>query len=124
MVTMCDIADGHCDVYVEVGRIARKEHRCMACRERIAPGQHYTVTRSLYDGRWQNWKHCDRCLEMLNAILKQDRYGDMAVDPALNCGTLWEDAFGDVPEDVQALAFAIPSDFATQDRESGDRGAT
>lgn len=90
--------------------IARKQHRCMACRETIVKGQRYHIDASLWEGSVANHRHCARCWEMIEALWKRGResgeYGTI-VDFDLNCGEIWRDP----PDEVAALAFALPSDF-------------
>ena len=110
---MCDDAEGACPIWEEKTPRARKQHECMACREAIAPGQKYHRTDSMYDGHWSHWVHCTRCWSMFRAIDKRARAeGEyLAIDPHLDCGERWEDP----PDEVAALAFAIPSDFSSAD---------
>ena len=109
---MCDEADGTCAVWDARGVRARKQHKCMACDEPIAPGSIYHRVDSLFNGMWSHWVHCTRCWKMWEAIDAKARAdGDyLAIDPHLDCGEVWERP----PGDVQALAFALPQDFATE----------
>jgi len=110
---MCEEADGTCPVWQRIKRVARKDHTCYGCDVRIKPGETYYKTSTLFDGRWSNWKHCERCDALMSAIEKQYRdagdYG-MAIDPRFACGISWEDAFGEQPEWVQEFAFWRPGD--------------
>jgi hypothetical protein len=107
---MCDEADGACDVWRSRDVTARKPHKCMACRETIAPGHRYHRVDSLYDGQWSRWVHCARCWTMWSAIRDVADW-DSYVDPYLNCGEAWDDP----PEHVARLAFALPGDALEAD---------
>lgn len=115
---MCDIADGTCPVWDERWVTARKSHRCIACGETVEPGHTYHRTESLYDGSWSRWKHCGRCGRIWLALLKMARQAqdDIAIDPALRCGSSWEGAWDEPPPpEVAALAFALPGDPVTDE---------
>lgn len=52
------------DVYlVEMVR-ARKPHVCYECHRRMSPGETYERTKSLYDGEWETYHTCPRCLDV------------------------------------------------------------
>lgn len=102
----------HVDEFVsmssEATRKARKAHRCCACGETILPGQVYTRHFTVFDGDVAAYKHCRRCLQIFREICKRSR-GEPVLY-TLNCGYSWEDTFGAMPADVEALAFALPCD--------------
>lgn len=113
---MCDGSDGYYDVEDGDWRTARKRHECCACSETISPGHRYHVHSGLFDGAWERHKHCARCWTMLEAIVAR------ATDPVrmdLGCGLRWEDSFGDLPDHVAALAFALPGEAAPRRRDGG-----
>jgi len=105
-------------------RTARKPHACYACGEPIDPGDRYHHVSYVYDGSWGQYHHCARCWTLYQAIcdahdkLPGDPFSDawQYVDLALDCGTRWEDELGELPDDVAALAFALPQDFAEAGR--------
>lgn len=117
---MCDAAGEPATVWCPRWRTARAAHRCYACGEPIAPGDRYHYTSYVCDGSAGQYKHCARCWSLYEAILAaydalpRELYGDAweHVDPGLNCGTLWQHELGELPDDVAALAFALPRDFA------------
>lgn len=104
----------HADEFYRVSsgalKVARKAHRCDACRETIQPGHTYYRHAGLLYGEWDHTKQCLRCHAMFEAISARSR------DPVLftlDCGTSWEDAFGEpCPTEVEALAFTLPGDLA------------
>jgi hypothetical protein len=104
---MCDAQSG--DYSQRIVRRARRWHECWACREPIEPGTYYALNNGVGDGFWWTIKHCMRCDAMVKAL--HDR-GVRVVDLDLNCGEIWERP----PEHVAALAFALPSDFAGEQR--------
>lgn len=110
---MCD--DGYADepvaVWCPAWRTARKHHQCMACPEPIAPGDRYHYVSWVFDGSAGSYKHCARCWTMIEAITDAHDY-DVIVDLDLACGRLWQDEIGELPDEVAALAFALPGDFA------------
>lgn len=115
---MCDETDEYSTFHNETHPRARKAHTCLGCDETIQPGQRYRYTSGLFDGSIYSYKHCMRCATMLDKLHERERermraegYGGglgTAIDPELNCGAIWKDP----PEDVAALAFALPKDFA------------
>lgn len=116
---MCDIAEGTNAVESTVRRRARIPHECDACEEAIHPGDEYIRTSVLYDGHWDDWKHCLRCDAIYRALLERaDSSPDhLHIEPGLDCGSSWLEAWGESPPpEVEALAFAIPSDLTPQTR--------
>lgn len=58
---MCygDVAE-QSSVFLVTPRVARKQHRCAACRLFIQPGVRYDEIESLYDGDWSRYHvHAD-----------------------------------------------------------------
>ena len=87
---------------------AREPQRCSVCKEQTAPGKLYVRLASCHEGRWSHTKHCSRCWSIFEAICKRTRG---PVDPMLDCGESWLDAFGEVePPEVASLAFALPGE--------------
>lgn len=78
--------------------VARKEHRCYACAETIAPGHEYVRTGSLSDGQWETYRHCLRCWAMCEALWARV---EGPIDVGLCCGETWEAP----PDAIAALAF-------------------
>lgn len=105
---MCDDNDdgGYIKGFTEQWRKARKAHECEACREPIAPRTRYHYCSGISDGYAFSMKHCARCWTVYEALRKAKPRD--AINIALDCGTVWEDP----PDDIAALAFALPSDFA------------
>jgi hypothetical protein len=104
---MCDVYDP-AEPIADEWRKARKEHRCFACREIIRKGDRYHLIAQKDDGEFGVFKHCARCWEMGNALL---RAGSDTWAYDLNCGASWEDTFGsNPPDEVAALAFLTPDE--------------
>ena len=40
---------------------ARKAHRCGECGRTIEPGEKYTLSKTLFEGRVEGYKTCDHC---------------------------------------------------------------
>lgn len=107
---MCESGAEMSAVWVRDVRRARREHTCSACHRTIARGHAYAITRSLFEGRWDQFKHCGRCDRIYLALVDRLDY-DVWVDPRLACGTEWRDAFyGDPPPDIAALAFVTEAE--------------
>ncbi len=108
---MCDPDAELCPVWRETTRCARKQHRCLGCRELIEPGHSYNETRSIFDGRWSTWKHCARCWALLQAISTETRKRSgsyvVSIDPQFACGETWIENFGPPPQNIEKLAFML-----------------
>ncbi len=104
----------YCDdtyaVYDESTPTARKPHACAACGETIAAGATYTRVQLVFDGTAETIKRCVRC-QRLHEHLREKGYGDdLWPDERLACGQIYEDEWGDLPDEIAALAFWLPSD--------------
>lgn len=107
---MCDYGeDDETDVWVFEWIKARKTHACCACDEPIAAGQIYHSYKALRDGEWSRWVHCGRCWRVCEAIWQMN--DGAAIDLNLACGEVWESP----PDDVAALAFALPGEMREAD---------
>ena len=55
----------YCDdvstIWNEKRVVARKEHVCYECGEKIEKGDEYVRIGSLFDGRWDTYKICEYC---------------------------------------------------------------
>lgn len=103
--------DGQYSVYDETDRTAKKEHACSACGRSIAKGESYTVICTMYEGCVSHYKRCAGCQathEHLRDLCWDE--GDCWPDEELNCGKLYGDEWGDVPDEIAALAFATPGE--------------
>lgn len=101
------------DVYAETHRRARKAHECDACGERIGPGVTYWRVFVVFDGSAEAHKRCNRC-QAIHVHLRSLDPGRRWPDERLACGLDYEDEWGDLPEEIAALAFALPGDEAIQ----------
>lgn len=81
---------------------ARKEHKCFACQQTIQPGELYHRTAAEMDGTVDVFKHCATCWQICVSLWAA---GAQWVQYDLKCGERWEDNFGELPDDVAALAF-------------------
>lgn len=59
----CDI-DEVADVYVAKVRKARVQHKCDECFHAVLPREQYHEARMLYDGRWDTYRTCCRCMAL------------------------------------------------------------
>lgn len=92
------------DVYNETVRRARKAHQCDACDRAIRPGDLYCYVSLVFEQRAESYKRCGAC-QKTHKHLRSLAPGDMWPDERLNCGQRYEDEWGDLPDDVAALAF-------------------
>lgn len=59
---MCDCYDAPApEVYQTKMVTARKPHRCWECRDPIAAGDRYELTKGLWEGSWGSFKTCADC---------------------------------------------------------------
>lgn len=101
---MCDIDEPDYPLK-DVWRRARKEHTCYACRETIARTHVYHYSSGIdRDGEPYDYKHCARCWKIFEALWADTSEG---VQWDLDCGEVWEDP----PDQVAALAFALPGEI-------------
>lgn len=49
---------------------ARKEHKCIECREVIKRGERYHRHTTIYDGSYYNSKICNTCLKIGDDLIK------------------------------------------------------
>ena len=105
--------DDHNTVYDERRVKARKAHTCGACRETIQPGHDYVRVGIVYDGSASTVKRCLRC-QALHVHLRSkcaEVSSDMWPDERLACGLTYEGEWGDLPEEIAALAFKTGADM-------------
>lgn len=98
---------------------ASKDTTCAACREPIIYGSKYYREAFLCDGEWTVTKRCVRCERIYQHLCTLASLDEgEAPDSALNCGHLYEDIHGGPPpDDIAALAFALPSDFTENTKD-------
>jgi hypothetical protein len=106
---MCDEVDDYNDVQTSKRVRARVEHRCCACKERIRPGDEYERTFVVYDGNAESFKHCLRCIAMIDA-LGSALPPETSIAWRLDCGENWLDTIGALPDHVAELAFITPDE--------------
>lgn len=101
----------HADEFLSVcrpeDRRARKSHACAACSETIGPGEQYRRWFAIVDGEPMVTKQCWRCYLIWTEIAARTE------DPVLltlDCEASWADVFGEMPPEVEALAFALPGE--------------
>lgn len=107
---MCDYDGEYATSFTATWPRARKPHRCDACKETIPPGTKYRRQGYAFEGSAYTAIHCPRCWAMVKAL--EDKPGRRGpIDTNLDCGEVWENP----PEEVAALAFALPKDFDEQE---------
>ncbi len=107
---MSHYCDEHYDEYTEERLTDGIDHACCACKEAIPAGTSYWDVFWSFDGDDHNVKRCERCQALhLHLRKKGDPHG-MWPDERLACGKKYEAEWGDMPDDVAALAFALPTD--------------
>jgi hypothetical protein len=83
----CDVSIGgdydgdQATVYNERHVVARKAHACYECREPIAPGTRHKVVTGLWEGRWETYRWCPACDEIVAEFSGGPR----------SFGVLWEE---------------------------------
>ena len=97
------------DVYNETRTKARKAHTCSACKDTIAPGHLYTRVAVVFDGTVTSYKRCVRC-QTLHKHLRELCSYDMWPDERLACGMAYEEEWGELPEEIEELAFLTPEE--------------
>jgi hypothetical protein len=109
---MSHYCDETYDVYHEQQVVARKPHDCSACKETIPARTSYWRVTWVYDGSADGVKRCNRCQAVHRHLRKKCAQGDgdMWPDERLNCGLKYEDEWGALPAEIEALAFALPTD--------------
>lgn len=100
------------DVYHEQRVKARKDHTCSACVETIPKHATYWRVSWVFERTAEGVKRCERCQAIHLHLRKKCRDTNSDLWPAerLDCGLKYEDEWGDLPEEIAALAFALPSD--------------
>ncbi|KKN98490.1 hypothetical protein LCGC14_0146010 [marine sediment metagenome] len=91
--------------YQTKGVVARKKHKCSACGDFIKPGHKYQRTNVGYEGTAETIKRCLRCQTIYLHLRDVAAGTDLAIDEWLNCGMLYEEEWGECPEEIKALAF-------------------
>lgn len=100
------------EVYKEEPVTARKAHTCDACKETIPAKATYWKVFTLFDGNVDSLKRCNRC-EAIHVHLRNLCAGtgdEIWPDERLACGLKYEDEWGELPDHIAALAFALPSE--------------
>ena len=113
-----DCEDGeYAEVYVEREPTARKEYKCGACGEAIRVGDSYSYTFIVFEGEASNVRRCARCQKIHLHLrdkcrdLRRRTGDDKWPADRLDCGEDYEENWGEEPpEDIAALAFALPGE--------------
>ena len=90
---------------------ARKAHVCGACKDAINPGHAYTRVFILFDGKATSIKRCLRCQALHVHLRGVCAPHEMWPDERLDCGMDYEEEWGDLPEEIAALAFKTGADM-------------
>ena len=115
-------SDEYYKVYREEIRKARKQHTCDACKRAILPGHMYCSLYTVDDEGTQSIKRCGACQkthEHLRALCRQSNR-NMWPDEKLGCGQRYTEEWGDIPDDIAALAF-LSDDEAGKLLEKGKK---
>lgn len=96
------------DVYNEEPRRAAKPKPCDACKRTIARGEIYMHVSWVYDGRAESVNRCGACQRTHEHLRGLDKEGEMWPDERLGCGLSYESEWGELPDNIAALAFATP----------------
>lgn len=103
------------DFYHEVETVARRERRCDACREPIAPKHRYVRVAWKFDGTFMAIGRCLRCQALhLHLRDKGDRasaYDTTWPAERLDCGQDYEEEWGTLPPEIAALAFVTADEM-------------
>lgn len=102
-----------CYAFYNENRVkARKEHQCCACKETIHARTTYWVISWVFEGVAESVKRCERCQAIHIHLRKRcaDSGSDMWPNERLACGLTYEGEWGELPEHIAALAFALPSE--------------
>jgi hypothetical protein len=105
---MSESCDDYCTVYEHRIRRARKEHRCSACRLPIRAGDYYAYVFTVFRETVRSYKRCGACektWQHLHSLCLGNGYGDLYPHEDLGCGKGYEEEWGDLPDEVSALAF-------------------
>ena len=57
----CDWDDGPAEFFEESNPIARKQHKCVECREMIQPGERYERVKGRWEGEYSSHATCIPC---------------------------------------------------------------
>lgn len=102
---MSESCDEYYTVYWERRRRARKQHKCCACDEPIAPGHVYMYISYVFDHEAGTYKRCLRC-QTIHEHLRTLGGGDMWPAERLDCGEDYEPHWDrPPPAEIAALAF-------------------
>lgn len=97
-------------VYNERAVKARKAHTCGACDGQIEPGHVYTRVFIVFDRAW-SMARCLRCQALHVHLRGLGAPHEMWPDERLDCGMDYEEEWGDLPDEIAALAFKTGADF-------------
>ena len=68
----CCYDDDRPDIYNEFFRKAIKSHICCECGGDIKAGEEYQIISMLYDGSWSDYKTCEPCADLRDALMNVD----------------------------------------------------
>ena len=97
---MSQYGDEPCTHYEMRERVARKEHVCCACGEKIIPGMKYGYVFLIHDGDTYTYKRCPRCQMIfvhLSAKIRGEGDYEEFCDERLNCGHGYEENWDEPP---------------------------
>lgn len=100
--------DGCYGFYKETVRVARKTHKCSACKRTLAKGHRYMHISAQADDSVHTYKRCGACQVVHKHLrrLCRELDCDMWPDEELNCGLSYESEWGaEPPGEIAALPF-------------------
>ena len=62
-----DVEEGY-SVFHQSLRKAKKAHKCYECGNAISPGEEYERVSGLYEGSWDHFHTCSRCLDLHESL--------------------------------------------------------
>jgi len=96
--------------WTEKWRKARKDHKCIACRESIRSGHRYHYSSGIWENRPADFKHCARCWRIFSFLVNESNNLE-GVQLDLDCGEVLENP----PERIAELAFMRGHEVADEE---------
>ena len=109
---MSESCSNYCDVYEVRFRIARRPYQCCACATPIGVGDHYAYVFTLFEGSVRTYRRCGSC-ELIHAhlvVMCEEQTEEMWPREDLGCVLKYQDEWGELPDDIAALAFTPPAE--------------
>jgi hypothetical protein len=98
------------NIYIYIYK-AKKLHTCDACRITILPGHYYANVFIVFQNKSKTVKRCGSCQTTHLHLRKLCANNDMWPNEKLNCGTSYENEWGEEPPDeISDLPFLSPEE--------------